>query len=88
MNNQDMTQQEIEIKSAIMDRIEDSIDGYFQSFHTKAADGKGLPNINDIESIVSDLRQETRNIYLSMIEDTISNFDESELIDSKKVNTD
>ena len=75
---------EREIKSAIMDRIEDVVDDYFTEFHAKSKDGKALPSINDIEDLLLELKSKTRDIYLDMASESISKFDESEIIESKK----
>ena len=46
-----------------------------------------IPTIDDIEDLLGNLRSKTRDIYLKAVSDTVNNFDESELIDSKKENT-
>lgn len=73
-----------EIKSAIMDKLEDEVDNYFEEFQTKSKDGKTLPSINDIEDLLINLRSKTQEIYLDMISESISKFDEAEVIESKK----
>ena len=87
MSNHKLTNQERELKSTIMDELEDALDEYFESFRLKGGDGKSLPSINDIEDLIGELKTKTRDIYLSMVSTSISNFDESELIASKKENT-
>ncbi|MBR1708971.1 MAG: hypothetical protein IJ719_09110 [Clostridia bacterium] len=87
MEKQRLNKTEQEIKSAIMDKIEDAVDDYLLSFRLKSNDGNGLPNINEIEDMMQDLKNKTRDIYLSMVSDSITKFDESKSIDSKKENT-
>ena len=87
MSSYKTTKQEHEIKSAIMDEIETAVDCYLENFKQKSSNGKSLPTINEIEDMLSDLKSKTRDIYLSMVSDSISFFDESELIDSKKGST-
>lgn len=81
-----LNSKEREIKSAIMDQLEDAVDDYFDKFHSKSKDGKGLPSINDIEDMLIDLRSKTRDICLRMTSEALSNFDESEIIELKKEN--
>ena len=87
MSSQKQTQKERELKSAIMDQIEDAVDDYIESFRLKGNNGEKLPSISEIEDIVTDLKNKTRDIYLNMVSDSISNYDESKIIDSKKENT-
>ena len=87
MSSYKTTKQEHELKSAIMDEIETAVDQYLENFKQKSGNGKSLPTINEIEDMLSDLKSKTRDIYLSMVSDSISFFDESALIDSKKVYT-
>ena len=87
MSNHRLTTQQKDIKSAIMDELEGAVDEYLESFRLRSDNGNSLPSINEIEDIVSELRSKTRDIYLSMISDSISSFDESNLIDSKKPST-
>ena len=87
MSNHDLSKQEQELKSTIMDELEDAVDTYFESFRSKCGSKKTLPSINDIEDLVSELKTKTRDTYLSMVSNSISNFDESAAIASKKENT-
>ena len=87
MNSHETINREQELKSAIMDELEDAGDEYLESFRLKSNDGKTLPSINELEDIVADLRTKTRDIYLKMVSESITSFDESELIDSKKDST-
>ena len=87
MSSQKQTQKERELKFAIMDEIEDAVDEYIESFRLKGNNGEKLPSINEIEDIVTDLKTKTRDIYLRMISDSISNYDESKIIESKKETT-
>ena len=87
MSNHDLTKQEQELKSTIMDELEDAVDAYFNSFRSKSNGGKSLPSINDIEDLANELKTKTRDIYLAMISSGISTFDESEAIASKKENS-
>lgn len=76
-----------EIKSEIMDQLEDAVDDYLADFQTKSKDGKALPSINEIEDLLLSLKDKTREIYLKMASESISKFDEAEVIDSKKGNS-
>lgn len=87
MSNQDSNTDEKEIKSAIMDELEDAVDEYLASFKAQSSDGTSLPTMDQIEDIVSELRSKTRDIYLRMVSESITRFNESELIDSKKGST-
>lgn len=75
-----------EIKSEIMDQLEDAVDDYLLDFQAKSKDGKSLPTINEIEDLLLELKDKTRNIYLQMASDSINKFDESEVIKAKKEN--
>ena len=75
-----------EIKSEIMDQLEDAVDDYLSDFQAKSKDGKSLPTINEIEDLLLELKDKTRNIYLQMASDSINKFDESEVIKAKKEN--
>ena len=87
MKNRTPCKDERELKSEIMDQLEEAVDEYFASFKTKSNDRNSLPTIDDIEDLLGNLRTKTRDIYLKAVSDTVNNFDESELIDSKKENT-
>ena len=76
-----------EIKSEIMDQLEDAVDDYLADFQAKSKDGKALPSINEIEDLLLSLKDKTREIYLKMASESISKFDEAEIIDSKKENS-
>lgn len=78
---------ERELKSAIMDQLEEEVDKYFVSFKTKSNNKNHLPTIDEIEDMLTDLRSKTRDIYLSMVSSSLDGFDESELISSKKENS-
>ena len=83
----DLNKQEQEIKSIVMDKLEDAVDDYFEDFHSKSSNGKALPSINEIEDILVELSSKTRDIYLETVSEMISKCNESELIDSKKQNS-
>lgn len=87
MKNRTPCKDERELKSEIMDQLEEAVDEYFASFKAKSNDRNSLPTIDDIEDLLGNLRSKTRDIYLKAVSDTVNNFDESELIDSKKENT-
>ncbi|MBQ9306554.1 MAG: hypothetical protein IJ229_01415 [Clostridia bacterium] len=76
---------EQEIKSEIMDKIEEAVDAYLASYKEKK-DGKVVPNIYEIEGMLSELGSNTRKIYLDMLSKQLTNTDDSELIESKKEN--
>ena len=79
--------QEKEIKSAVMEKIEDAVDDYFEEYRLKNEDGKGVPTINEIEDILMKLNSKTRDIFLETVSEMISKCNETELIDSKKENS-
>lgn len=87
MSNRKNTKQEQELKTAIMDELEDALDGYLESFRLKSKDGESLPTISEIEDILTDLRSKTRDIYLKMVSESITYYDEANLIASKKATT-
>ena len=78
---------EHELKSEIMDQLEEAVDEYFASFKAKSNNQNSLPTIDDIEDLLGDLRSKTRDIYLKAVSDSLNSFNESELIASKKENT-
>ena len=79
--------QEKEIKSEVMEKIEDAVDDYFEEYRLKNEDGKGVPTINEIEDILMKLNSKTRDIFLETVSEMISKCNETELIDSKKENS-
>ena len=87
MENNLPIKDERELKSEIMDQLEEAVDEYFASFSAKSSNGNSLPTIDDIETLLGDLKSKTRDIYLKMVSDSINNVDESELIASKKEST-
>ena len=87
MKNRTTYKNESELKSEIMDQLEEAVDEYFASFKAKSSNQNSLPTIDEIEDLLGNLRSKTRDIYLKAVSDSISNFNESELIDSKKENT-
>ena len=82
-----LNSKEREIKSAIMDKLEDAVDEYFDRFHSKAGNRGDLPTINDIEDMLLNLRSKTREICLDMTSELLTNYDESKIIESKKENS-
>ena len=87
MSNRKNTKQEQELKTAIMDELEDALDDYLESFRLKSKDGESLPTINELEDILTDLCSKTRDIYLEMVSESITHYDEANLISSKKATT-
>ena len=81
------TESERELKSEIMEKLEDAVDEYLASFKTKSNGGSTIPSISEIEDMVSDMRSKTRDIYLQLISDSINNYAEGPLIESKKDTT-
>lgn len=76
-----------EMKSEIMDQIEEAVDRYLISYNDKSKGNKQVPTIDEIEDMISELKSKTRDIYLKMISDSLNNTDESEMITSKKENS-
>ena len=87
MANRKLDRQEQEIKSAMMDKIEDAVDDYLDAYRAKSKGGKGIPTINEIEDFLIDLNSKTRDIYLETVSEMISRCNETEMIDSKKENS-
>lgn len=84
MANQKQIKDESELKSEIMDQLEEAVDEYFASFKAKSNNDNALPTIDDIEVLLGDLKSKTRDIYLKMVSDSLDSFDDSDLIASKK----
>ena len=86
-NEEQLTAEELNEKSRIMERVENAIDEYLLDLR-KATDGrKTLPNITQMEELLKNLRQKTQNSYLDSASDFISNFPENDLIEAKKENS-
>ena len=81
------TESERELKSEIMDKLEDAVDEYLASFKSKSNGGSTIPSISEIEDMVSDIRSKTRDIYLELISSSLNNYPEGPLIESKKATT-
>ena len=84
MANQKQIKDESELKSEIMDQLEEAVDEYFASFKAKSNNDNALPTIDDIQVLLGDLKSKTRDIYLKMVSDSLDSFDDSDLIASKK----
>ena len=65
----------------------EAIRKYSRAFAASSTENNGVPNINQIEQMWSELDSETRNIFANMISGSIGSINESELISSKKANT-
>lgn len=78
---------ERELKSEIMDQLEEAVDNYLSSFKLAGKGNGSLPTIDDIENLVRELKSKTRDIYLDMVSNSLDTFDETELIASKKAST-
>jgi hypothetical protein len=65
----------------------EAIKNYSKAFAKASCESNGIPTINQIEDMWSQLDSETRNIFVKMISGSISSINESELISSKKANT-
>ncbi len=87
MSNKKQFKDERDLKSEIMDQLEEAVDEYFASFKAKSGNDSSLPSIDDIETLLGELKSKTRDIYLNMVSDSLDSFDESELIASKKEHT-
>lgn len=81
MNNNDKFNDAI--ANAEYELIE-AIRSYSKAFVQSATENNGVPTINQIENIWSQLDAETRKIFSDMISGSISSIDESDLISSKK----
>lgn len=60
---------------------------YKEAFAQSANGNKGIPTIDQIEKIWSELDANTRKIFVNMLSDSINSTNESEMISSKKENT-
>lgn len=87
MKNNILTESEKELKSKVMDQLEDVVDDYFNTYQLKDSKTNKLCSIDQIENILSDLKLKTREIILDMVSESISNYDESEEIKLKKANS-
>ncbi len=65
----------------------EAIRKYSKTFTETSNKNGGVPTINQIEKMWSELDSETRNIFVNMISNSISSISETELISSKKENT-
>ena len=65
----------------------EAIRKYTKAFAASSTENNGVPTINQIEKMWSELDSETRNIFANMISGSIGSINESELISSKKANT-
>lgn len=74
------------ISTAEYELIE-AVRNYSKAFAQSSHENNGVPTINQIEKMWSNLDAETRNIFVKMISASISSINESELISSKKANT-
>ena len=69
-----------------MERLEEVVDSYFESYRLRSGD-QGVPTITEIENLITELKSKTRDIYLRMVSDSLTNTDESDMIASKKAST-
>ena len=74
------------LKDEMMDKIESAVDTYLEDLCIQSKNGTVMPTINQIEASLTDLRTKTRDISLDSVTQFISNFNESEMIVSKKGN--
>ena len=74
------------IANAEHDLIE-AVRNYSKAFTESLSENNGVPTINQIEKMWSQLDSDTRNIFVNMISGSISSINESDLIASKKENT-
>ena len=74
----------LQISESTKSSINNAIDDFYNSFQKKTTNANSFMNINELEDLLSTLNSETRNIYLKMVSEMLSNIDESELIQSKK----
>ena len=65
----------------------EAVKKYGAAFAQSSSENGGVPTINQIERMWSDLDSETRNIFVKMISGSINSINERELISSKKANT-
>ncbi len=76
-----------ELKLDAVDKLEEALEAYVKKVKETQGASSEIPSINDLEDIVTELRQKTTNIYLDLIGDTISGFNEEREIERKKQNT-
>ncbi len=76
-----------ELKLDAAEKMEEALETYVKKVKETQGVSSEIPSINDLEDIVTELRQQTMNIYLDLIGDTISGFNEEREIERKKQNT-
>lgn len=70
---------------ALLD-IRDYINEFVDEFQKKTGDTNDFITMDEIEGLFSKLDSKTRETYLTMLSDSLSNIDERPLIKSKKEN--
>jgi len=63
------------------------IKAFKENFKTKTSDSENFLTINELESLWSELRNNTDILYSDMIHQLINTIDESEMLSKKKENT-
>ncbi len=64
------------------------VEKYFESFDEAGSKNSyGIPTITQIEKLWQETNKETRELLVTMVDDSINNVDESKMIELKKVNT-
>ena len=80
MKNRTSYKDERELKSEIMDQLEEAVDEYFASFKARSSNQNSLPTIDEIEDLLGNLRSKTRDIYLKAVSDSINNLPQSQIL--------
>lgn len=73
-----------EIAIAVKQDVNERIDQWIREFKKGTEDSSKFPSITQLENEIIKLDNETRNIYLNMLSDCLSNIDEKGIISSKK----
>jgi hypothetical protein len=76
-------EEEMEVRIAEIERL---IREFKQTFKERTASAEDFATMSEIEGMWGDLRQNTNNIYADMVQELLSEVDESDLIRKKKEN--
>ncbi len=76
-----------ELKLDAVEKLEEALETYVMRCKEAQGDSSRIPSINELEDIAIELNLKTKDIYLELIGDTISGFNEEKEIERKKQNT-
>ncbi|MBR1685718.1 MAG: hypothetical protein IJ708_11330 [Clostridia bacterium] len=77
-----------ELINDLKSKFGEYVEKYFEAFDSAGKKSTyGMPSITQVEELWQKTNKETRELLVSMVEDSINSVDESEIIESKKENT-